>query len=231
MRFARVVVCSAVVVACSMLAAGSFRAQTVEEGFTPLFDGRTLTNWHTISLGQMPGTWWARDGILSFESGDSWLVSDATYTDFVLRLEYRTGLESDSGIFLRSTPTGYPSFTGMELEIRNDAGGPATTRSTSAIYGAVAPLRNATKPAGEWNAVEVSVIGRRLQATWNGVAIHDVDLDDPHTPARSGDRWRSAQPRDTSVSRRTSPARRLSFVTSASRSSSRRENKPPGCVW
>ena len=23
------------------------------------------------------------------------------------------------------------------------------------------------------------MIGRRLQATWNGVAIHDVDLDDP----------------------------------------------------
>ena len=179
MRFASVVVRSAVVVACSTLAAGSFRAQTVEEGFTPLFDGRTLTNWHTIGLGQTPGTWWARDGILSFESGDSWLVSDATYTDFVLRLEYRTGPESDSGIFLRSTPTGYPSFTGMELEIRNDAGGPATTRSTSAIYGAVAPLRNATKPAGEWNAVEVSVIGRRLKATWNGVAIHDIDLDDP----------------------------------------------------
>ena len=179
MSIAPAVVRSAFVVVCATLAAVSIRAQVAEEGFTPLFDGRTLTNWHTISLGQNPGRWWARDGILSFESGDSWLVSDATYTDFVLRLEYRTGPESDSGIFLRTPTTGYPSFSGMELEIRSDAGSPPTPRSTSAIYGAVAPRSNATKPAGEWNAVEVSVIGRRLKASWNGVAVHDVDLDDP----------------------------------------------------
>jgi Domain of Unknown Function (DUF1080) len=67
----------------------------------------------------------------------------------------------------------------MELEIKSDAGGTPTARSTSAIYGAVAPRRNLSKPAGEWNDIEVSLIGRRLTAAWNGEAIHDVNLDDP----------------------------------------------------
>ena len=92
-------------------------------GFASLFDGATLANWHAIPLGATPGAWVARDGVLTHTPGDSWLASDKTYTDFVLRLEYRTGNGSDSGIFVRSTPDGYPSFTGMEMEIRNGADG------------------------------------------------------------------------------------------------------------
>lgn len=55
-----------------------------------------------------------RDGIVSYEPGESWLASEATYTDFELRLEYRPGADSDSGIFMRSTPVGYP-FVGRRL--------------------------------------------------------------------------------------------------------------------
>lgn len=147
-------------------------------GFELLFDGASLTNWHAVPLGARPGTWHARDGVLSYEPGDSWLASDRTYTNFVLRLEYRTGPGSDSGIFLRSTATGYPSFTGMELEITTDPEGAPSPRSTTSVYGAVAPLENATKEAGEWNRVEISLVARHLTAVWNGTTIHDINLDD-----------------------------------------------------
>jgi hypothetical protein len=153
-------------------------AQERREGFELLFDGRSLANWHAIPLGDRPGAWRARDGVLSYEPGDSWLASDAIYEDFVLRLDYRTGPESDSGIFLRATPAGYPSFTGMEIEIKNDPDGVPSPRSNTALYGAAAPIRNATKGPGEWNTVEVSVLGRRLKAIVNGVTIHDLNLDD-----------------------------------------------------
>jgi hypothetical protein len=155
------------------------------EGFVPLFDGSSLAGWTTISLAtgtQPTGSWYVRDGVLSNDRdrGENWLATAATYTDFVLRLEYRTGSDSDSGIFFRSAPQGYPSFTGMEFEIRgHDAGSPPTVRSTSAIYGAAAPLKVNSKPAGEWNQVEVTVQGRRVQAVWNGERVHDVNLDDP----------------------------------------------------
>ena len=153
--------------------------QEQREGFELLFDGKSLEKWESIPLGDRPAQWRARDGLLGYEPGDSWLASKATYRDFVLRLEYRTGPESDSGIFLRSTPAGYPSFTGMEIEIKNDPDGPPAPRSNTSLYGAAAPIRNVTKPAGEWNIVEISVAGRHLTAIWNGVTIHDLDLDDP----------------------------------------------------
>jgi Domain of Unknown Function (DUF1080) len=153
--------------------------QDQREGFVLLFDGKSLTNWHSIPLGDHPAAWRARDGLLGYEPGDSWLASDATYRDFVLRLEYRTGPDSDSGIFLRSTPTGYPSFTGMEIEIKNGPDGAPSPTSNTALYGAAAPIKNVTKAAGGWNTAEISLIGRHLTAVWNGVTIHDLDLDDP----------------------------------------------------
>lgn len=155
------------------------------EGFVPLFDGRSLAGWKTISLAtgvQPTGSWYVRDGVLSNDRdrGENWLATEATYTDFVLRLEYRTGADTDSGIFFRSAAAGYPSFTGMEFEIKgNDVGTAPTPRSTSAIYGAAAPLKVMNRPAGVWNQVEVTVRGRRVRAVWNGEPIHDVNLDDP----------------------------------------------------
>jgi hypothetical protein len=154
-------------------------SQERSEGFELLFDGTSLEQWESIPLGDRPAQWRARDGLLGYEPGDSWLASRGTYRDFVLRLEYRTGPESDSGIFLRSPTAGYPSFTGLEIEIKNDPDGPPSPRSNTSVYGAAAPIKNVTKAAGEWNTVEISLIGRHLTAIWNGVTIHDLDLDDP----------------------------------------------------
>ena len=150
-----------------------------EEGFVALFDGKSLTGWQTIPLGENTGAWVVRDGVLTHTPGDSWIATVDTYTDFILRLEYRTGQETDSGIFLRSPAKGYPSFTGMEFEIRNDPASAPTARSNTALYGAAAARRNVTRADGEWNVVEISLIKRRLVAIWNGETIHDLDLDDP----------------------------------------------------
>lgn len=125
------------------------------EGFELLFDGKTMRNWHSIKLGPEAGPWRVRKGILTYENGESWLATDDTYFDFVLRLEYRTGAGSDSGILLRAAPT------------------------TSGIMLRIPAANNMSKPEGEWNQVEASLIGRRLAVTWNGKIMPDVNLDDP----------------------------------------------------
>jgi Domain of Unknown Function (DUF1080) len=168
-----------VTVAAIVLAALFSQAGVQDDGFVALFDGRSLTGWQTIPLGENPGTWVVRDGVLTHTPGDSWIATTGTYTDFVLRLEYRTFKDTDSGIFLRSPAKGYPSFTGMEFEIRNDPASAPTARSNTALYGAAAARKNVTKADGAWNLVEISLIERRLVATWNGETIHELDLDDP----------------------------------------------------
>lgn len=155
------------------------------DGFVPLFDGVSLAGWKVISLaqGQQPvGGWYVRDGVLSNDRdrGENWLATEANYTDFVLRLEYRVGPTTDSGIFFRAPDAGYPSFVGMEFEIKGTEPDPApSVRSTSAVYGAVAPRLLAAKPAGEWNEVEIVVTGRHVGARWNGQLVHDFEIDDP----------------------------------------------------
>jgi hypothetical protein len=162
-------------------AAGANKLSRAErrDGFQLLFDGRSLRNWHSIRQRPDAGGWTVRKGILTWNKGGSWLATDDMYYDFVLRLEYRTRGNSNSGIFLRSLPEGNPAFSGMELQILSDAGKPPGLRSTGALYGAVAPLRNAAKPDGEWNHVEVTVRERRVVASWNGDKVLDVNLDDP----------------------------------------------------
>ena len=97
----------------------------------------------------------------------------------MLRLEYRTGPGSDSGILLRSGAAGDPAASGMKLRILSDAGKPASTQSTGSLGDIVAPTQSVSKPDGEWNQVEVSLIKRELTAIWNGQKIFDVNLDDP----------------------------------------------------
>jgi len=73
----------------------------------------------------------------------------------------------------------------MELPILSDAGKPATTQSTGSVWDVVAPSRNLSKPDGEWNQVEVTLIKRQLSAVWNGQKVLDVNLDDPKNAALS----------------------------------------------
>ncbi len=171
----------AIFVSCVSVAlcANSLTHHERKEGFALLFDGKTLTNWHSIKQLPDAGSWRARKGVLTWVKGGSWLATDDTYYDFTLRLEYRTGPQSNSGIFLRASPSGNPAFSGMELQILSDAGKPAGVHSTGSIYGAVAPSKSMAKPDGEWNQVEITVLKRGVRAVWNGEKILDVNLDDP----------------------------------------------------
>ncbi|MGH9662063.1 MAG: 3-keto-disaccharide hydrolase, partial [Bryobacteraceae bacterium] len=171
------------VVLCSLALAApaenSLTRAEKREGFIRLFDGKSLALWHSVKQRPDAGSWRIVKKALTWDRGGSWLATDETYYDFLLKLEYRTGEKSNSGIFLRARPEGDPAFSGMELQIASDDGRPPGPRSTGALYGAAAPSKNMARPTGEWNQVEVSLIGRRLSVVWNGEKIHDLDLDDP----------------------------------------------------
>jgi hypothetical protein len=146
-----------------------------ESGFSPIFTGQDLAGWHV--MGQPD--WHAEDGVLWTEGKGGWLRSDQRYADFYLRLEYRVTKGAASGIFLRSAEQGDPTFTGLEISLLDDAGQLTDLHSTGAIYGAVIPLYNVERKAGEWNQAEISCIGRRLTVFLNGNRIHKIDFDDP----------------------------------------------------
>lgn len=160
--------------------------QEKKDGFQLLFDGKTLANWQTIKRRPNNASWTVENAILSYEKGESWLATNDTYYDFVLRLEYRTADKTDTGIFVNASAAGNPGTTGVEVNLISDNGKPATARSSGSLWDTVAPADNMAKPDGEWNTIEVSVHDRHLTTTWNGKPGLDVNLDDPQYPKLAG---------------------------------------------
>jgi hypothetical protein len=170
----------------ALLGATSFApAQDIDdrekaEGFVPLFNGKDLTGWHCY--GGKAEVWKAEDGLLVCAAeGGGWLGTERDYADFVLRLEYRLQAAGNSGVYLRAPEKGHISRVGMEIQILDDDHprykGLDYYQYTGSLYHVVPPKRHVTKPAGQWNAMEIRCEGRRLVVLVNGVKVVDEDLD------------------------------------------------------
>lgn len=160
-----------------------------EEGFVPLFDGRSLDGW--VVAGPVKDSIVVKEGVIECSKpGGEWLRTKKQYENFVLQLEYKISPGGNSGIFIRSTRYGNPAYTGMEVQILDDAGKEPDKNSSGSLYASVAPSKNASKPAGEWNSIEITCIQRRVAVVLNGTLLYDISLDDyavpleGHTPLR-----------------------------------------------
>ena len=142
-----------------------------------LFNGRDLDGWAVMHGGE----WTVEEGVLVGRNGvnwstdpetsGSWLRARREYGNFILDLEYT--IQGNSGIFLRSGLEKNPAFTGYEMQILADHGGPPAIWSAGGLYDVVAPGKNMSKPAGEWNHVRIIAQGPRIQVALNGEMIVD----------------------------------------------------------
>ncbi|MBP7933689.1 MAG: DUF1080 domain-containing protein [Phycisphaerae bacterium] len=88
------------------------RALAAEEGFVPIFDGKTLDGWHVSTrTGHGTGGRWVVQGGAIQGSQDKpgnggIVITDAQYRDFEVALEMNNDYGPDSGLFLRSTEDG-----------------------------------------------------------------------------------------------------------------------------
>ncbi len=160
---------TAFVIAFLFAAASSVLAADDEQDFTPLFNGKDLTGWHLRnpnghnSWSVLPG------GILknTVERGTHGtdLVTDKKFWNFTVRYEYMTPENSNSGFYLRGR---------HEIQILGDyKSGQASITGNGSIYNFKAPDKFVTKPAGEWQTAEATMIGNRITVIMNGVKIHD----------------------------------------------------------
>jgi len=140
-----------------------------EKDFRPLFNGKDLTGWKLRnpnshnSWSVLPG------GILknTVEKGSHGvdLVTLRKFLNFTVRYEYMTPENSNSGFYLRGR---------HEIQILGDyKSGEATLSGNGSIYNFKAPDKFITKPAGEWQTAEATMIGDRITVIMNGVKIHD----------------------------------------------------------
>jgi hypothetical protein len=144
-----------------------------EQGWKPLLNGKDLAGWHAETGGAhewftTPAVTWRRvfeptrlharagagDRIVNGKDGKTAnLVSDATFGSFQLYVEFMLAKGSNSGVYLQGL---------YEIQVFDSYGfnGPLTPGDCGGIYerdegGGSAPLRNASKPPGEWQSLRI----------------------------------------------------------------------------
>lgn len=135
-------------------------------GFTPLFNGRDLTGWE-MHWGK---DWKAEQGALVCDGSErSWLSTTGSYSDYVLRLEFKGTGKVNSGVFLRSEKEGQPHITGYELQIWDYQ--PAGFNTGSLVGSLKAePVRIVPD---DWNRYEITADGSHFTIVLNGKTLLD----------------------------------------------------------
>jgi hypothetical protein len=167
-----------------------------EEGFTPLFDGKTLNGWTVNCLPkdkeQSKKDWTVDQGtILADTVGRKehfyvLLATEKQYGDFVLRLRFQVprGVTGNSGIQVRSrynAETGW--MEGPQIDINppnpectgklwNEGPGPHRWLSNERVPGF--KFFYADQAPG-WNDLEITAKGVRIKSVLNGVTAVDYD--------------------------------------------------------
>ena len=125
----------------------------------PLCSGAGLSGWHSRgSLNQ----WRLASGVLSNAKAGGNLITDRTFTDFKLHLEFRYPKGGNSGVYLRGR---------YEVQIEDSTGMEPASDHLGGIYGFLAPNEDAAKKAGEWQAFDVTLIGRMVTVVLNGKTV------------------------------------------------------------
>ncbi|MBL8177590.1 MAG: DUF1080 domain-containing protein [Bryobacterales bacterium] len=165
----------------AMFLLGACALYPAEDGFTPLFDGKSLKGWQLIKPSG-PGYVIKEPGILHCPAdGGGNLFSEKQYGNFIFRFEYRMEPGGNNGVGIRSPLVGDAAYQGMEIQLLDDQhakykGRIKPEQHTGSIYDVIPARTGFAKPAGEWNEEEITAKGSRITIKLNGVIIVDADL-------------------------------------------------------
>lgn len=171
-----------------------------EAGWTLLFDGETFDGWTGLGRDTIPqGHWTIEDGAIRkidsgevptaadgqpMEGGD--LMTEATYRDFELVLEWRASEGGNSGIKYNvsdSLSTAHdPPYAalGFEYQLLDDArhpDGEEANHRAAALYDLLAANeQKALRPVGAWNEARIVFDGNHGEHWLNGEKVVEYDL-------------------------------------------------------
>lgn len=123
-----------------------------------LFNGKDLTGWKAMGENQ----WIVKDGVLTSPKSGANLVTESTFNDFKLHIEFRYPEGSNSGVYLRGR---------YEVQIEDNKGMEPSNILFAGIYGFLTPTEMVAKNAGEWQQYDITLIGRRVTVIANGVPV------------------------------------------------------------
>jgi len=153
----------------TVLALGALPTQArAQGGWQTLFDGTSLDAFNQIGN----ANWQLGDGAVSATSGNGYLVTKQSYTNFELTLEFWVDEPANSGVFIRcSDPTNVVDTNCYEVNIFDTR--PDQTYRTGGIVHIAAPS-SVIMTGGKWNTYRIRAEGTRLRVELNGTQTVDV---------------------------------------------------------
>jgi hypothetical protein len=135
------------------------------------------------------GNWSLKDGVATLtprEGEEGWsrwkayLWAKERYEDFDIEFEYKLTKGGNSGFYFRVGDVNDPVEKGIEVQIYDTdpktADDKLSDHDAGGIIPGLKPHRNAAKPAGEWNKVEVMHFDDKIVVMLNGVNVNAHDL-------------------------------------------------------
>jgi len=171
----------------------SLTAAEVKEGWRLLFDGQTIDKWRGFKMETMPENWGVIDGTLSLvnvrQPPD--IITKEEFTDFDFKFDWKIGEipgGSNSGVMFYVTEEGGATYhSGPEYQILDnarhpDGKNPLTTAAS--CYAILPPVRDVTKPVGEWNESRIVANKATVEHWLNGVKTVEYDMNSDEWKAK-----------------------------------------------
>jgi hypothetical protein len=161
---------------CSLLCVASLSCLA---DWKPLWDGKTLKGWHEIGTGK----WVVENGAIHGTHANNQrdyghLVSDRVYTNFTVRLKYKS-VAGNSGLYFRIEEKGSSGVSGFQAEIDpdKDTGGLYETNGRKwVVKPKASEVKRWYKP-GEWNEMSVTANGAHIVVHVNDIKTAELPND------------------------------------------------------
>ena len=165
-------------------------AQDVPEGFTSIFDGKTLDGWAqkngTATFKVVEGT---VKGTTAEGSPNSFMCSEKSYGNFELHFEVKCDPELNSGVQIRSTSkadfkNGRVHGPQVEIAGPTELSGFIYSEGTGRGWISQKRTKHSHFKNDDWNKYRIVANGNRVQTWVNGQAVEDTEI--PDAEATSG---------------------------------------------
>lgn len=191
----------------TLMSSNTLTDQQKADGWMLLFDGQTTKGWHKYGGEPVGSAWKVTDGVLHVDASekDGWqikgggdIVTDEEFENFHLKLEWKIDTCGNSGVMFYihedSVKYKHPWMTGPEMQILDNACHPDAKigkHKAGDLYDILAGTPDMSKPALEWNQVEIKCVNGALEFYFNGTKIVSTTMwDDAWKEGLKTTKWK-----------------------------------------
>ncbi|GHT13288.1 glycosyl hydrolase [Bacteroidia bacterium] len=163
-----------------------------EEGWTLLFDGKSMAGWRQCNQTEMAKNWIIEDEAMKVQAGSvpgrgaegDILYAPKKYGNFSLSIDWKIAKEGNSGIFYNIVEyPGRPIYIAAPevqvLDNWNAGDNRLSNHLSGSLYDMLPALPSNAKPAGEWNNIVITVDHGKVTHVQNGELVCQYELWSP----------------------------------------------------